>query len=113
MRPVASTIQQFILVRDGQRIVYDIHDARLILRRRHGRWHKYLAGTLPGGVRFEAGYGPANAVEVRRWERANGITPAQRTLERALHAVVDRLAEAVGIRNVLGLCVKALASAGA
>ena len=97
--------RQFILRRDGQPVVYDIVDSRIILRKRRGRHHKYLVDYLPNGVRFVAGYGPATAVEVRRWERANGITPVHRALERVLRNLVDRLLDLAGPRNAVDACL--------
>ncbi len=100
--------RQFILWRDGQQIVYDIHDSRVILRKRNGRYHKYLIGFLPSGIRFAASYGLALPAEVRRWEKAHGITAVQRCLERALHAVVNRLAAAAGLSPALKFCIHAV-----
>ncbi len=100
--------RQFILWRDGQQIVYDVHDSRIILRKRNGRYHKYLIGFLPNGIRFAASYGLALPVEVRHWEKANGITSVQRILERALHAVVNRLVEAAGLSPALRFCIRAV-----
>jgi len=108
-----SHTQQFVLIRDGRPVIYQIHDARIVLRRRGGVWTKYLVGRLPSGVRFEAGYGPATAVEVRRWQQANGIGPAQRCAARVLHALAERLAEKVGLTNVLGLFARAITAAEA
>ena len=108
-----SHTQQFVLIRDGRRVVYEIHEARIVLRRRGGMWTKYLVGRLPSGVRFEAGYGPATAVEVRRWQRDNGISPAQRCATRVLHALADRLARVIGVDRVLSLFTQAITAAEA
>lgn len=103
-----SSTRQFIVHRNGQPVVYDVQNAQIVLRRERGGWVKYLVGTLPGGIRFEGSYGPASAVDVRRWERSRGITPTGRCAARALHALVDRLVEMVGIGPVLQLCAQAV-----
>ena len=100
--------QPFILIRNGQRIVYQIHEARIVLRRRGGVWLKYLVGRLPSGVRFEAGYGRATAAEVRRWTRAH---PTHRAATNALHALADRLAKAIGLQRALALFARAVSTA--
>lgn len=63
------------------------------------------------GTRFEARLNPATAAEVRLWQQAHGIGPAQRCAARALHALVDRLAEMVGAQAVLGACARLLSLA--
>lgn len=112
-RQQQSHTQPFILIRDGQQVVYDIHDARIVLRRRGGMWTKYLTGKLPSGVRFEAGYGRATGAEVRRWKQNNGIGPAQQAAASALHALVDRIAGAIGLDRALALFAQAISAAKA
>lgn len=63
--PEHARTRQFILHFDGQPIVYDIYDSHITLKKRRGIYHKCLVGYLPSGVRFEASYGPATAVEIR------------------------------------------------
>lgn len=105
--------QPFVLIRDGQPVVYHIQDAQIVLRRRGGVWNKYLVGKLPSGTRFETSYGRATAAEVRRWQKANDIGPAQRCAQRVLHALVDRLAEMVNLDAVLTLFMRAISAAEA
>jgi hypothetical protein len=103
-----ANTQPFILIRNGQRIVYQIHEARIVLRRRGGVWLKYLVGRLPSGVRFEASYGRAAPAEVRRWTHDH---PTHRAAANALHALADRLAEAIGLHRALALFVHAVSTA--
>ncbi|MBN1583828.1 MAG: hypothetical protein JXA89_24185 [Anaerolineae bacterium] len=105
--------RQFVLIRNGQPVVYDIHDSCIVLRRRGGVWVKYMIGILPSGTRFEASYGHATAIEVRRWQQDNGIGPVQRCALRTLHALVDRLAETVGLNAALSLFTRAISTAEA
>jgi len=116
MKRVTATqtrTQPFVLLRDGQPVVYHIQDARIVLRRRGGVWTKYLVGQMPDGAHFEASYGRATAAEVRRWKRSNGIGPAQRCAASALHALADRLISVIGVDRALTLFTQAISAAEA
>jgi len=63
----AAPTQQVTLIRNDRPVVYHIHDAQIVLRRRRrgGAWTKYLVGYL-NDVRFEARCGLATNTEVRQ-----------------------------------------------